>query len=257
MSNETHLMWAVRQKLTEKIYECVEAGADLNKTVIYDSWFNTSGTVFSTLALFENSTLAFCEKRKLYPKDLILGLLDYFLDHGANPNLKCGVNDDDDYYTPIMSFIYDQTSGASLEAIEKLYERGADLNETDVYGNTALSIAAASRFENKTTINIVKFLLQNGADPNKPNNSGLTPYEKAITKGNYRIAPMIRDASQKLIEDRFKNIEQKLAEVEQKNANLEKLLAEQQKQINLNNWKIQKENLKRLRATLSKKYRSI
>jgi len=246
---EIDLMWAVRQKFTEKIYKCVEAGADLNKTVIYDSWYNTRGTVFSTLA--------FCERKEPYPKDLILGLLDYLLDHDANPNLKCGVNDGDDYYTPIMSFIYDQTSGASLEAIEKLYERGADLNETDVYGNTALSIAASRRFEKKTTINIVKFLLQNGADPNKPNNCGLTPYEEAIRKENYRIASMIRDASQKLIEDRFKNIEQKLAEVEQKNANLEKLLAEQQKQINLNNWKIQKENLKRLRAALSKKYRSI
>ena len=79
-----------------------------------------------------------------------------------------------------------------LAVLKLLIDRGADVNKVDD-GNgftdttrTALLAAVAER-----NIEGVKLLLDAGADPSAPNNSGLTPLHVASDVGSYEIVKML------------------------------------------------------------------
>jgi len=57
-----------------------------------------------------------------------------------------------------------------LEIVKLLIENGADINKSDNYGQTPLFIACQNGY-----LEIVKLLIENGADINKSNNNGKTP----------------------------------------------------------------------------------
>lgn len=59
-----------------------------------------------------------------------------------------------------------------IEKVVALLATGADVNQKDAFGNTALHVA--------WTLKMVTFLLDHGADINKPNNLGCTPIYQAV-----------------------------------------------------------------------------
>jgi ankyrin repeat protein len=70
--------------------------------------------------------------------------------------------------------------------IKLLLERGADINRADPKGITAVSNAAFMGHAN-----IVKILIENGADVNKADNNGSTPLFEAASTGNEEIINLL------------------------------------------------------------------
>ncbi len=71
---------------------------------------------------------------------------------------------------------------SSTEKITALKKSGADINGFDRFGNTPLLYALS------WGLPFVDPLLELGADPNIPNESGLTPLEQSLNLGNYPLA---------------------------------------------------------------------
>lgn len=93
----------------------------------------------------------------------------YLLERGANPNLRSGQL----AITPLMhTFLY--ISHDTLETAQLLLEWGADFNARDSNGQTILfTCALVGSWEG------LEFLLENGADPNIPDNDGIRPIDIA------------------------------------------------------------------------------
>ncbi|KAH0819087.1 hypothetical protein GEV33_003704 [Tenebrio molitor] len=75
--------------------------------------------------------------------------------------------------------------GAELgyfDIVKLLIERGAQVNTTDNLGKTPLHKAACTRNRN-----IVEYLINNGADPNIQDNEGLTVLQKAVRMGQLEV----------------------------------------------------------------------
>ena len=87
-------------------------------------------------------------------------------------------------------------SEESIDIIRILLEYGAQINfkENTSFGSTALMVAALYNYD------VVKYLLERGADPFLVNNRGNTAYDNAIQNGNMEIARLIQDRI-KLLED--------------------------------------------------------
>jgi ankyrin repeat protein len=71
--------------------------------------------------------------------------------------------------------------------VRALLQRGANPKLTDADGDTALHLAAQSR----TAVNLVRLLLNSGADPNAKNNLGGTPLMWAAVYGNDDAARLL------------------------------------------------------------------
>jgi len=123
------------------------------------------------------------------------------LDHGADPNIRGGTSEL--HATPL---IFAASSG-SVEVVELLLSRGADIEAIDSHGATAIDDAAgadklkmvallagagadvnARRPDGDTPLHfaayrghtdVVRLLLALGADPSAKNNAGQTPYDTA------------------------------------------------------------------------------
>jgi excisionase family DNA binding protein len=70
--------------------------------------------------------------------------------------------------------------------VQALIEEGADVNERDASGRTALMIAA-----NRGHTYVVQLLLERGADANARDNQGLTALEAAESRGFQRIVSLL------------------------------------------------------------------
>ncbi len=73
----------------------------------------------------------------------------------------------------------------SAEMAQFLVDQGADVNQQDCYGNTALHNAAANleRANNSASERLINVLLENGADPEAQNIAGKTPRDYANEAG--------------------------------------------------------------------------
>ena len=69
--------------------------------------------------------------------------------------------------------------------VQRLVQAGADVNQQDAYGDTALHAAVGHKKS------VVKFLLDHGADANLANLAGSTPLHKAAVRGDGRIAGLL------------------------------------------------------------------
>ncbi|RZC83792.1 hypothetical protein C5167_046580 [Papaver somniferum] len=141
------LHWAAKKGYTEILTRLLSRGADVN-------------------VLSDNGT----PLREASGQPEAVKIL---LDHNANPNLVSSR-----LLTPLMGSIVSLLP-QSLRCVELLLEAGADPN-VGSYGETPL-IAAA----NDGSTEIIKRLIQAGANPEVTNYLGLTPLEIAALIGNH------------------------------------------------------------------------
>jgi ankyrin repeat protein len=91
----------------------------------------------------------------------------------------------------------------SLEMVEELVKRNANLNATDIHGNTALMGAVL-----KERKDVVKFLLSKLADSNIQNLYGNTALIYAVIRKNYDITKLLIDNH---ANKHYRNVENKTA----------------------------------------------
>lgn len=79
------------------------------------------------------------------------------------------------------------------EIIKKLINSGADCNLTwkGTYGSKSPLICAVVS-ESEETIDIIKLLMDNGADKSLKDNRGKTAYDYAIEEGNLELAELLK-----------------------------------------------------------------
>lgn len=99
--------------------------------------------------------------------------------------------------TTLMLLFEDTTYDKKIrmELLNLLLKNGADINEQNKQGDTALLLAIPANFYPYFSDKIyktVKMLLENGADPNIRNNQGLNALEKAKLYTNRKIANLIK-----------------------------------------------------------------
>ncbi len=89
---------------------------------------------------------------------------------GANPNTRHHYQN----RTPLMMAVAEEESYASvtIESIQALIDAGAQINDTDEDGNTALMAACYNNRENGDRTKIIQLLLNSGADVKMKNNDG-------------------------------------------------------------------------------------
>ena len=73
------------------------------------------------------------------------------------------------------------------DAIRFLVAQGADLNQADANGDTALHLAVSRDYRV-----VVKHLINSGADVNAVNRAGATPLALALEGGSPEIVDMLR-----------------------------------------------------------------
>ncbi|GBN24296.1 Ankyrin-1 [Araneus ventricosus] len=72
--------------------------------------------------------------------------------------------------------------------VEELLDHGAEVNEVDIRGNTVLHSAVADSDDSACQLEVVKMILNNGADVNALNMNRLTPLAFALCKGNTSLS---------------------------------------------------------------------
>lgn len=106
-----------------------------------------------------------------------LAALTLLLDNGADPNLK----DSRQEWTALHFAAQERRA----DMVPSLIDSGANVDEPDAFGNTALFRAVfASQGDNQAVV----ALLAAGADPNKANNHGVSPRSLATTIDNYDVS---------------------------------------------------------------------
>jgi ankyrin repeat protein len=77
-----------------------------------------------------------------------------------------------------------------ISTVQELIHK-VDVNKGDISGHTALICVCAGTGEDDDTLKIVQLLLDNKANPNKPDNYGITPLGFALWQGNFKIANLL------------------------------------------------------------------
>jgi Zn-dependent protease with chaperone function len=90
----------------------------------------------------------------------------------------------EDEWTPLMEASFN----GDVDKTRELLTEGADPNETNQFGETALSMAGYS------DIGIVQLLLEHGADPNIQDDYGWSPLMSAVTVENIEVAALLLEA---------------------------------------------------------------
>lgn len=135
-------------------------------------------------------------------------LLRALLDNGADVDAQSSVT----YMTPLMNAV------SHPEVFRFLLERGADISMQSCFDTTVLDLLLGekrvdlaqlvvdrggdvneqkfylTRAARDGDIDVVRFLLQNGADPNRPNDQDQTPSESARLGGHREILLLLREA---------------------------------------------------------------
>lgn len=111
-------------------------------------------------------------------------VIETLLDAGCDPNLA-GDEEYDEGKTALMYLVYSSFAGHQLEVIKLLFDRGADLNQQDPKGRSALILAVAN-----SNTDAVKALIDLGADVNLRDHDGNT----AMMLGNWAVQKLLRNA---------------------------------------------------------------
>ncbi len=111
-------------------------------------------------------------------------IMQELLRHGANPNR---VSHKGSQSTVLMGAAFSGNGGA----VKLLLDRGAKLNQKDVYRGTALMYAAE-----RGHMEIVKLLLERGADPRLRDKFGHTASDSAAQAKHPEIAELLKSAEE-------------------------------------------------------------
>ena len=106
----------------------------------------------------------------------------WLLDHGADPN-ACG----DNHFTPLLYAAY----AMKLEAVQVLLEHNANINSRITYGETPLLWIFSHCSSRGEFVDMVRRLLELGADPNIGSNYHLTPLHEASSYGLLEAARLL------------------------------------------------------------------
>jgi cytohesin len=129
-------------------------------------------------------------------------IAELLLNYGADPNARDLAGQTPLHWAVAMGHV---------DIVELLLERGADPNAQDASGNTPLHIAAMTKYFSDEAeamfkiapkvlgpagfpydrTDVVRLLLEYGADPTVENYAGMTPLELAIKMGNDEAAEII------------------------------------------------------------------
>lgn len=104
-----------------------------------------------------------------------LNLLEELLRKGYDVNSK-----DSDGWTPLHYAVQDNR----VDFVNLLLKYKADINAKDGYGNTVIARATFSAEGNG---DIIRLLIDKGADPKIPNDSGVSAIDLAKRIGNYDL----------------------------------------------------------------------
>src|SRR5215831_2327909 len=84
--------------------------------------------------------------------------------------------------------LFEAAKGGDLATVEKLLASGADINQGNEQGWTALNFAAG-----KGDLAMVKLLINKGADPFKVGRDNRTPYMIALAAGRVEVVKYLRE----------------------------------------------------------------
>ena len=109
-------------------------------------------------------------------------IMRWLLKHGADID-AC----DSDGFTPLRQAAYDM----QLEAVQVLFEHHADINSGDINGWTSLYWILAGRASAEKFVDMVRLLLELGADPNICTIDHKTPLHQASSRGLLEAARLL------------------------------------------------------------------
>lgn len=99
-----------------------------------------------------------------------LATMQRLLDKGVSPNVK------DKFGQPaILRAVRGSGSQNAIEVLKLLLSKGVDVNSTNSFGTTALFLTQSN---NQIVSDAHKYLLENGADPDRKDKYGLTPAQR-------------------------------------------------------------------------------
>ena len=113
------------------------------------------------------------------------GVVNMLLDHGANANLSGGFMDDR-IIAASAGPVFDVPEATACRIIQRLINAGAEIENTDRTGQTALHKAARTG-----SSGIVELLLKNGADINASNKEGTTALHIASVNGYEQVIRLL------------------------------------------------------------------
>ncbi|KAI8948808.1 hypothetical protein F4801DRAFT_604011 [Xylaria longipes] len=123
------------------------------------------------------------------------------LDSGVDVNAYCGQHSDFEFIEQDRSFTPLQAAAAvgSLDWARLLIQRGADVNRPAKGNNGQTALQAACQLEsleegNSRNIDLIKFLIANGAEVNAPpGNGGFTALQAAVWRVNFEVVLLLLD----------------------------------------------------------------
>ena len=109
-------------------------------------------------------------------------IMRWLLDHGADANVR-----GEERFTPLFEAVHT----TNLEAVQVLLEHNADINAQNIEGKTPLYWVLSDCSSKERFVDMVRQLLELGADPNICNNDHTTPLHEASSLGLLEAARLL------------------------------------------------------------------
>ena len=205
----TALMIAAKNGFSDIVQQLLEYGADPNieQHILVNEIFITS-CLPKTHTIGYTALIYACERMHSEVVNLLLqakadpnhenalalmfsalqghpDIVQQLLEYGADPNSICNVDGSTALHCVLSQTenLHEDDKEKKLKIIQRLIEKGANINIQNEDGVTALMMAS-----NEGLSEIVELLLQNGADPNIHSNNGRTALMRACNHGNSKVA---------------------------------------------------------------------
>ena len=133
-----------------------------------------------------------CEDTPLYAASYHghIDIVRWLLNHGADVNASCTG------FTPLS----EAADKMHLGAVQVLLEHNADINSQDIHGETSLCRVLSRCSSKGKFMDMMRRLLEHGADPNICNNNRATPLHEASSRGLLEAARLLLNHGAKVDE---------------------------------------------------------